>query len=1087
MPTYYQAIATENITKYGTEINNYGPVLLAHLYSDRTHFIYELLQNAEDAYGWRLKHQPSNDIPRTIKFTLFNDHLQVTHFGLPFNEQHVRGICGLVQGTKRDDLNAIGKFGIGFKSVYACTLHPEVHSGEEHFGIESFVRPKSIAPRNLQPDETLFYLPFDNPAVLQEKASAEIADRLIKLDCRTLLFLNHIQSIEWIIPGVDVGSYTRKVKIVDEQRKYVTLINQVSDKISSEEWLVFERPAIAPDQQQIGKVEIAYKIEKDEKAGRKQIMPISDSNLFVFFATEKETHLGFLVQGPYRTTPSRDNIPKDDEWNIKLVEETAILLRESLIKLREMNLLTVNALEAMPLNRAQFSKDHMFHPLFARVRDAFASEALIPRYEGDFVSGTNAKIASSADLRQLLGPSQLEFFYDAKSPLSWVTDEISEYKTPELREYLMKELGVEEFTSQTMASKFTEKFIANQSDEWLIDFYRYLLDQRALWSKGGALRKKPFIRLEDGAHVSPFDDQDRPNAFLPGDSPTDFPTVKKVICQNEQALDFLNKLGLKKPDIVDDVIQHVLPKYSQENTKTISDATYQDDIARILNAYNTDSRQRRDELIAKLKASYFVRCRNAGSNEIRLCNPQNSYFPTKELIQFFEGNSGIWFLDKELSVMKDEKLADIFLECGISSKLKRIAFNPDFSCEEKQAIRRNSYGGRITREIELNDYTIEGLSEFFTRLNVSSFEDAKQFAMLFWKLLCEVIDQLSEYKRYEFFQGIYVWFYQTQHRSEFEAQFLKQLRYNSWLPIANGTLKRPSEICFSELPKEFAPQACLQSKLGFKPEAINLLAKEANIDPAILDFIRNNAVSLEQLMRHFKPVQEATKAFVTGTEGTTKPSSELGVDISQKSSSAMQADSKVDNGSFVEPLDRTNDENGEPKSARADTTQPNDRPQPKFKTYAYVSPVSPNDTNGTVESAPVEKRIAVDNAGINHVLEFERKNGRFPDLKSHSHPGYDVESKDIAGQVVRYIEVKSVSGDWGEQGVTLSKTQFEKATALGDRYWLYVVERAAQNDFQIHCLQDPANQVHQFVYDSGWKALVVEGIIDTVEAHSPST
>lgn len=950
MSAEYQGIASENITKYGTEINNYGPVLLAHLYSDRTHFIYELLQNAEDAYGWRLKHQPSNDIPRTIKFTLFNDHLHVTHFGLPFNEQHVRGICGLVQGPKHDDLNAIGKFGIGFKSVYAYTLHPEIHSGEEHFVIESFVLPNAVAPRNVQPDETLFYLPFDNPEISQEKASTEIADRLIKLDCRILLFLNHIHSIEWIIPDIDVGSYTRSVQRIDEQRKYVTLTSQVNGKISNEDWLVFERQAIAPDQQQIGKVEIAYKIENDEKTGRKQIMPISDSNLFVFFATEKETHLGFLVQGPYRTTPSRDNIPKDDEWNIKLVEETAILLRESLIKLREMNLLTVNALEAMPLNRAQFSKDHMFHPLFARVRDAFASEALIPRYEGDFVSGTNAKIANSADLRQLLGPSQLEFFYDAKSPLSWVTDEISEYKTPELREYLMKELGVEEFTSQTLATKFTEKFIANQSDEWLINFYRYLLDQRALWSKGGVLRKKPFIRLEGDTHVPPFDDQDKPNAFLPGDSPTDFPTVKRTICRNEQALDFLNKLGLKKPDIVDDVIQHVLPKYSQQNTKAISDETYQDDIARILNAYNTDSRQRRDELIAKIKMNYFVRCRNAGSNEIQLCNPQKSYFPTKELIQFFEGNSEIWFLDEELPVMKDEKLADMLLECGVSRKLKRIAFNPDFSWEEKQAIRRNSYGGRFTREVELNDYTIEGLSEFFTRLNVSSFEDAKQFAILFWKLLCEVIDQLSEYKRLEFFQGIYIWFYQTQHRSEFEAQFLKQLRHNSWLPIANGTLKSPSEICFSQLPKEFISQAHLKSKLGFKPEAINLLAKEANIDPAILDFIRNNNVSLEQLMRHFEPVQEATKAFVTDAEGITKPFGGLEVGIPKESSSAIQGNSNVDNGSFVEPLDRTNDENGEQKTAKTGATRPNARSQSKFKTYVYVSP---EDTNGVAESAPV--------------------------------------------------------------------------------------------------------------------------------------
>jgi hypothetical protein len=1068
MPTDYQAIASENIAKYGTEINNYGPILLAHLYSDRTHFIYELLQNAEDAYAWRLRHPPSNDIPRTIKFTLLNDHLQVAHFGLPFNEQHVRGICGLAQGTKRDDLNAIGKFGIGFKSVYAYTLHPEIHSGEEHFVIESFVRPQSIAPRDAQPDETLFYLPFDNPEVSQEKASAEIEDRLIKLDCRTLLFLNHIQSIEWIIPNMKAGSYTRKVRRIDEQRKYVTLASQVNGKISSEEWLVFERPAIVPNQQQVGKVEIAYKIEEDEKTGQKQIIPISDSNLYVFFATEKETHLGFLVQGPYRTTPSRDNIPKDDEWNIKLVEETAILLRESLIKLREMKLLTVNALKAMPLNRMQFSEDHMFHLLFESVRDALAYEALIPRYEGNFVSGTNAKIANSADLRQLLGPSQLEFFYDAKSPLSWVTDEISEYKTPELREYLMKELGVEEFTSQTLASKFTERFIANQSDEWMINFYKYLLDQRALWSKGGVLRKKPFIRLEDGTHVPPFDDQDRPNAFLPGDSPTDFPTVKRTICQNEHALDFLNKLGLKKPDIVDDVIQHVLPKYSQENTKTISDEIYRDDISRILNAHNTDSRQRRDELITKLKASYFVRCRNAVNNEIRFYDPKKVYFPTELLMQFFEGNSEIWFLDEELPIMKDEKVAEMLGECGANKTLKRIA--KELSWEEREEIRKQVGVDWNAKKQEVYDYTIEGLPEFLAKLNDDTFDSGKQKSILLWNLLCEVVDGFREYGREGYFQGAFIWQHYSKYTRHFDAHFLLQLRQVSWLPAHDGTLKRPSEICFSELPEDFKPQHYLQSKLGFKPEAINLLAKEANIDPAILDFIRNNNVSLEQLRRHFEPAQETRESFMTGMKYTTKPSGESGVGIPQKSSSAMQGNSKVDNSSLVEPLDRTNDENGEPKTARTDINQPNDRSRP-FKTYVYVSP---KDTNEVADSASVENRIAVDNAGIKRVLEFERQSRRFPEQKSHSYPGYDIESKDIADQVVRYIEVKSVSGSWGEQGVTLSKTQFQKAIELGDRYWLYVVERAAQDDFQIHCLQNPACQVHQFVYDNGWKALAEE-------------
>ena len=43
-----------------------------------------------------------------------------------------------------------------------------------------------------------------------------------------------------------------------------------------------------------------------------QIAACGRSPLTVFFSTEKETFLGFLIQGPYRTTPARANVPEHD-------------------------------------------------------------------------------------------------------------------------------------------------------------------------------------------------------------------------------------------------------------------------------------------------------------------------------------------------------------------------------------------------------------------------------------------------------------------------------------------------------------------------------------------------------------------------------------------------------------------------------------------------------------------------------------------------------------------------------------------------------------------------------------------------------
>ena len=41
----YEKIRDDNIVKYGTEVGNYIPIII-NQYSDRTHFIYEILQNA---------------------------------------------------------------------------------------------------------------------------------------------------------------------------------------------------------------------------------------------------------------------------------------------------------------------------------------------------------------------------------------------------------------------------------------------------------------------------------------------------------------------------------------------------------------------------------------------------------------------------------------------------------------------------------------------------------------------------------------------------------------------------------------------------------------------------------------------------------------------------------------------------------------------------------------------------------------------------------------------------------------------------------------------------------------------------------
>jgi hypothetical protein len=123
-------------------------------------------------------------------------------------------------------------------------------------------------------------------------------------------------------------------------------------------------------------------------------------------------------------------------------------------------------------------------------------------------------------------------------------------------------------------------------------------------------------------------------------------------------------------------------------------------------------------------------------------------------------------------------------------------------------------------------------------------------------------------------------------------------------------------------------------------------------------------------------------------------------------------------------------------------------------------------------------RSLVDRAGVGRVLKYETASGRVAREMPHENPGYDIESRDLEGKVARYIEVKSFSGEWRSSFAVLSQTQFEKARDLGVQFWLYVVERAEEESFRIHRIQNPAMRANHFMFDDGWNALAEESAGD---------
>ena len=81
---------------------------------------------------------------------------------------------------------------------------------------------------------------------------------------------------------------------------------------------------------------------------------------------------------------------------------------------------------------------------------------------------------------KILNRERLSALFQSRVEIKWLSSDITQDRTPDLRSYLMQELDIEEVTPETFASKLSDQFLAGQDDKWFIRFYEFLSDQKAL-------------------------------------------------------------------------------------------------------------------------------------------------------------------------------------------------------------------------------------------------------------------------------------------------------------------------------------------------------------------------------------------------------------------------------------------------------------------------------------------------------------------------------------------------------------------------------------------------------------------------------
>jgi Transglutaminase-like superfamily len=258
-------------------------LLSRQVYADPGHFLFELMQNADDAGAceWRVEIGAGQTV--------------VTHDGAPFSFLDVVGICSIGLTTKGRD--AIGLFGVGFKSVFEVTDRPRIHSGAFHFEIAHVSMPRPIAPEPGD-GQTVVLLPHRG----QVDADA-LSERARAIPPETLLTLPHLRRLT--IEGAD-----HEVAIHEQERDGTRTALRTGDAVryyACAQETVALGSASSP-------VLVAAAMDADGS-----LEPRAEPGLFAFLPTAERTGLPVLVHARFDVTVDRERLETGSENNRALL------------------------------------------------------------------------------------------------------------------------------------------------------------------------------------------------------------------------------------------------------------------------------------------------------------------------------------------------------------------------------------------------------------------------------------------------------------------------------------------------------------------------------------------------------------------------------------------------------------------------------------------------------------------------------------------------------------------------------------------------------------------------------------------------
>jgi len=763
-------------------------------YSDQAHFIYELLQNADDVLAtsahFRLEdHGLFFTHNGTVRFTVSNPQTEESD-SVNGTLGHINAITSIANSNKTE--SSIGKFGVGFKAVFQYTKTPHIYDPEIQFKIERFIVPKRLTEDLAwrKQAETVFYFPFDHKTKMSQDCHEEIIEKLKSLEF-PVLFLSNLNSVSFSTKNV-FGKYSKKETQRFEQGKtsvqWLTLELQVNDTKETQRLISFSRKT-----RRGLPYSIAYALDDEG-----QLAPFIRA-AYCFFPTKEVTNLNFIVHAPFLLTDSREGIKAGESYNRELVEQLGLLASDSLPILRDHKLLNDSILEIIPYDESRFSglddrRKLSFKPVFTEIREKLQTDALLPAKNGRYSTKACSFWASDTELVELFSDEQLEqltgvadacwvFRSRGKKDVQAGNRKLADYiDGGDARSWNQKDshLVKSSLDPENLLKKISHEFIAAQPKTWLHRFYAYL-SERISYQK--FVKNKPIFLDQNGRASPAFDIKDQLVLFLPDDDIDGYLTVDRELLSNKTTCDFVERFGVKKPSLRDEIYNRILPAY---NTDTEISTTPH--FKKFFRYFKECRNEETEQFIQLIRDKKFLLFRNANDSKVFRTNAKNLYLPLPNLQKWFETKPDAPFLClEEYLEMVDEcdhEILDKFFE-HLGVRKSPGVFVRMISSADLRGQHLSSNG----RNHQYEDRYLDGCEQLVAKITpVRS------------KLLWHVLSNAGLLQR---LSGQHTWYYRGAKCESFKSSEERRLLTAKWILNKTGEIVSSNEISIQSLSDEY--------------------------------------------------------------------------------------------------------------------------------------------------------------------------------------------------------------------------------------------------------------------------------------------